>query len=269
MTSEPFGYSGKTVVVAGGGGNGMGAAAASLLVEQGADVIVLDLRESVAGTKFLHTDLSSPVAIAEAATLIGPRVDALFNCQGISGSALGTKPSTVMAVNFLGVRELTELLIPRIPRAGAVVSISSAGGLSWAKRGTELMPLLATGSMEEGLAWCEGDGVDLVGAAFPDSYATSKQALIMWTMQRAATTIQEGVRMNAISPGSTTTAMTPDFPAAGVDFMNYPSGRSSEPVEQAWPMLFLNSPLASYVNGVNVPVDGGNYSARTMDKLAR
>lgn len=269
MTCEAFGYAGKTVVVAGGGGTGMGAAAAALLVEQGAEVTVLDLQESVEGTKFFHTDLSSSARIGEAVEKIGPHVDALFNCQGISGSAPGTKPSTVMAVNFLGVRELTELLLRRIPRGGAVVSISSAGGLSWSKRGTELMSLLATQTMDDGLAWCEGPGADLVGPAFPDSYATSKQALIMWTMQRAATAIADGVRINAISPGSTATAMTPDFPAAGVDFMNYPSGRSSEPVEQAWPMLFLNSPLASYVNGVNVPVDGGNYSARTMEKLAR
>jgi NAD(P)-dependent dehydrogenase (short-subunit alcohol dehydrogenase family) len=86
-------------------------------------------------------------------------------------------------------------------------------------------------------------------------------------MQRAATAIASGIRINCSSPGSTRTLMAVDFPAEGVEFMNQPSGRDSTPDEQAWPLLFLNSPAASYVNGVNLVVDGGHSAARTLGLL--
>src|SRR6202042_1528368 len=120
-------YKGKRVVVAGGGGTGMGAEAAGLLGELGADVVVLDLREpQVDGVGFHHTDLGDPEAIDTAVALVGGPVHALLNCQGISGAALETAPSDVMRVNFLGVRHLTEAILPTMPAGGAVVSISSA-----------------------------------------------------------------------------------------------------------------------------------------------
>jgi len=79
--------------------------------------------------------------------------------------------------------------------------------------------------------------------------------------------IAGGVRVNCTSPGSTRTQMAVDFPTAGVEFMNQPSGRESSPQEQAWPLVFLNSEAASYVNGVNLSVDGGHAAARALGLL--
>jgi NAD(P)-dependent dehydrogenase (short-subunit alcohol dehydrogenase family) len=250
MQNDVFGYAGRSVVVAGGGGSGMGAATVEVLLRLGADVTVLDRREPPGGAAFHQTDLSDAGAIDAAVERLPARVDALFNCQGVSGTAVGMTPSDVMAVNFLGVRHLTEALLPRIPDGGAVASISSAGGLGWARRADEFVALLLTPDMDEGLAWCKGPGAAVVGDAFPHAYVASKQALIMWTMQCAGRAIERGVRVNVTSPGSTTTAMAGDFPSEGVELMNYPSGRSSEPAEQAWPLVFLNSLLASYVNEI-------------------
>lgn len=261
-------YQGKRAVVAGGGGTGMGAAAVRLLHELGADVTVLDLREpQLQGVGFRRTDLGDPEAIDAAVALVGGPVHALLNCQGISGAAPGTTPGDVMRVNFLGVRHLTEAILPSMPAGGAVVSISSAGGLGWARRLEEIKELLETADFGDGLRWCEDHADGLLAPAFPKSYSFSKQALIVWTMRRAVTAIEAGVRINCSSPGSTETAMASDFPEEGVEYMNRPIGRGSTPEEQGWPVVFLASPAASYINGANLIVDGGNAAARTLGLL--
>jgi NAD(P)-dependent dehydrogenase (short-subunit alcohol dehydrogenase family) len=172
-----------------------------------------------------------------------------------------------MRVNLLGVRHLTEALLPRIPAGGAVASISSAGGLGWERRLEPIDELLSTPDFETGLRWCEDHRDGLLATPMPKAYAFSKQALIVWTMRRAVTAVAGGVRINCTSPGSTETAMAVDFPDEGIAYMNQPSGRSSTPAEQGWPLVFLASDAASYVNGVNLVVDGGNAAARTFGLL--
>ena len=246
----------------------MGAAAVRLLAELGAEVTVLDLREpQLEGVGFHRTDLGDPEAIDAAVALVGGPVHALLNCQGISGAAPGTTPSDVMRVNFLGVRHLTDAILPTMPAGGAVVSISSAGGLGWARRLDEIKELLETADFDDGMRWCEDHADGLLAPAFPKAYSFSKQALIVWTMQRAVTAIEAGIRINCSSPGSTETTMAGDFPEEGVQYMNRPIGRGSTPEEQGWPVVFLASAAASYINGTNLIVDGGNAAARTLGLL--
>lgn len=266
---ELLSYEGKRVVVAGGGGTGMGASVARLVGNLGGEVHVLDLRDpAVPPASFSRTDLGDPASIAEAVERIGDPVDALFNCQGISGTAPGTTSVDVMRINFLGVRHLTELVLPTIPAGGAVASISSAGGLGWPQRLAEVLELLGIEGFEAGLAWVEEQTSGFLGEVFPASYAFSKEAVIVYTMQRCVTSIAKGVRINCTSPGATGTAMSPDFPADRVAVMEQPSGRKATPDEQAWPLIYLASDAASYVNGANIVVDGGNFAARTLGLLA-
>lgn len=262
-------YEGMRVVVAGGGGAGMGAATARLARELGAEVTVLDLRApaETTGISFLATDLSDPDGIDWAVEKIGAPVHALFNCQGVSGSRPDASSELVMRVNFLGVRHLSEAVLPLMPVGGAVATISSSGGMGWPRRLETIRELLAARSFEEGLEWVRAQTAELLAVPFPNTYAFAKQAVIVWTMQRAVTAIAGGHRLNCTSPGSTRTPMAPEFPAEGVEFTNRPSGRESSPEEQAWPLLFLNSEAASYVNGVNLAVDGGHSSARTLRLL--
>jgi NAD(P)-dependent dehydrogenase (short-subunit alcohol dehydrogenase family) len=262
-------YAGRHVVVAGGGGSGMGRATAGLVRAAGAEVTVLDLRapESADGIAFREVDLGDPNAIDGAVDSLD-RVDALFNCQGIAGSRPGTSSSDIMRVNFLGVRHLTERLLPRIPAGGAVVSIASVGGLGWERRREAIDELLAVDDFDAGLSWVEGRSADLLEQPFPRTYSFSKQALIVWTMRLAVSAIERGVRVNCSSPGSTRTAMAADFPDDGIEYISRPIGRESSPQEQAWPLVFLNSGSASYVNGTNLVVDGGNAAARTLGLLS-
>lgn len=261
-------YAGKRVVVAGGGGTGMGASVARIVGELGGEVHVLDLREpSVPAASFSRTDLGDPASIAEAVEQVGGPVHALFNCQGISGRAPGTLSVDVLRVNFLGVRHLTELVLPSIPSGGAVASISSVGGLGWPQRLAEVLELLATDGFDEGLEWIEQQTGGFLAEVFPTSYAFSKEAVVVYTMQRCVTSIAAGVRMNCSSPGATATTMSPDFPAERVALTEQPSGRKATPDEQALPLVFLCTDAAGYINGANIVVDGGNAAARTLGLL--
>lgn len=82
----PWRYDGKRVIVSGGGGAGMGAKVVDDLLELGAEVHVIDLKEPSAQVAGHHqVDLRDPGAIDDAVSKIAGRVDALFNCAGLPG----------------------------------------------------------------------------------------------------------------------------------------------------------------------------------------
>jgi NAD(P)-dependent dehydrogenase (short-subunit alcohol dehydrogenase family) len=95
----------------------------------------------------------------------------------------------------------------------------------------------------------------------PNAYSFAKEALIVWTLQQSTTLIRRGIRINTTSPGAVQTAMLDEIEAAisakAIDVVAQPIGRRSSAEEQAWPLLMLGSPLSSYINGVDLPVDGG------------
>lgn len=265
--TDPFRYDGKTVVIT-GAATGMGNETARLLLDAGAEVHALDILEvalPVASSTIV--DLGDPASIDAAVAALPQQVDVLMNCAGIPG---GTRFSTleVMAVNFLGLRQLTESLLPRIPRGGSVVHIASIAGGQWFTHVPQLVELLATPGFAEGLAWCEGQ-TELLG----DGYFFSKEAVQFYTMARSVLTIKDGVRMNSICPGVTDTKIMPDFrQAMGENMIELTAqsgiGRLAEAAEMAPAMVFLGSEAAaSYVNGVNLVIDGGFSAAAATGQV--
>ena len=83
----------------------------------------------------------------------------------------------------------------------------------------------------------------------------------MLTQSMAADLGNDGIRVNAIAPGVIETAMTEstrnDPQRLGRFMARIPAGRLGRPEEIAGPAVFLASDLASYVNGITLPVDGG------------
>jgi NAD(P)-dependent dehydrogenase (short-subunit alcohol dehydrogenase family) len=249
-------YEGKRVLVSGGGGAGMGAAAVRDLLELGAEVHVIDLKEpDPAVASFQSVDLKDPAAIDAAVDKVGGEIHALCNCAGLPGPPFSG--TDVMLVNFVAARHLTNRVAERMPAGGAVCTISSAGAFGWEGTMGQVAELLATPGYEEARQWCE-DHPDLVG----EGYLLSKQAIIVWTMHAALDLAPKGIRVNCIAPGPTSTPMMPSFEQyMGKDFMDrFPKplgGRNSTPEEQGHLVVFLNSDAASYVTGANLYSDGG------------
>jgi len=253
-----LGYAGKTVVVS-GAASGMGAAVAETLVDLGAAVHALDLKPIAAKVaQAVEVDLRSRASIEAAIATLPQRVDRVFNCAGLPGapfSALDT-----MLVNFAGLRQLTEGLLPRMPEGGSVSSITSVAGMGFRKNLENVKALCATRDFDEAKAWCEAHPKQANG------YLFSKQCIIWYTMERAVSLVPRRIRMNCLSPAPTDTPMLPAFHAqVNREFIEQhfqaPVGRNATPEEMAEPLVLLGSDAARFVSGVNLFVDYGYLAA--------
>ncbi|MDQ1462045.1 MAG: hypothetical protein QOI08_3529 [Actinomycetota bacterium] len=251
---DVLGYSGRRVIVT-GAASGMGKATAEILVDLGAEVHAIDIRKpDLAGlASYSETDLSKPAAIAKSVDAIGKVVNNLFNCAGLPNDVPALD---VMLVNFCGLRELTERVVPLMIDGAAIASIASVAGMAWQGNQEKLAELLATPDHDAARAWCEAHPDDLLNA-----YGLSKEAINMYTAVRSVEQNAKGIRINCLKTGPTDTPMMPHYEQAnGVDIKREfpkPIGRNSRPEEQAWPLVFLGSPRASYVTGVSLFADGG------------
>jgi NAD(P)-dependent dehydrogenase (short-subunit alcohol dehydrogenase family) len=261
---ELWRYDGRRAVVT-GCASGIGEHVVRGLTELGAQVVGLDRhRPAFELNDFHEVDLADPASIDGAVASIGGHVDALFNIAGVS-SGIGDPP-LVVTINFLGLRHLTEALIPTMPAGSSVVSVSSLAAAAYREHQREVAPLLHTATMADGIDWCAGHPVEL-----GSGYQLSKEAIIFYTMQSATPLGARGIRINCTGPGVTETPILDQLRTAyGQGFLDdipKPLGRVSEPAEQAAVLLFLNSRAASYISGQVVWVDGGNVGAGIAREL--
>jgi NAD(P)-dependent dehydrogenase (short-subunit alcohol dehydrogenase family) len=262
---DVLGYAGRTVVVT-GAASGMGAACAQILVGLGADVVGVDIKPTeLAGARSVELDLKDQAAIEQAAAAVDGPVLAVFACAGLPGPPFSDLD--VMLVNYVGGRHLIEQLIPKMEAGSAIGYIASNAGLGWQQNLEKLLPLVTTEGFAGGRAWLEANPEAYAG----NGYAFSKQIINAWVAWKGATLIQQGIRINNINPGPTATPMMPFFHEASgkelVEAFLGPIARYSTPEEQAWPLVCLNSPRLSYVNGEALHVDGGFLGAMSTGQL--
>ena len=252
----------KTVVV--GYASGIGRATAEELIALGASVHGLDVQTcDLPLASFRTCDTREPDQIDQAVAALGSGIDAFFYCAGLPQ----TRPAIdVLKVNFLGMRHMVEAVRPNIRKGGSISVIASTAGNGWVQRPTVVNEFIDTRDSAGGVAWAQPKLADL-----GDPYMFSKEAVIVWIMKHCARFIRTGVRLNCLSPGPTISGMTPDFDSFGgpalIDVYTQPLGRRSTAAEQAWPLIFLGSPAASYINGCNFITDAGFTSSLAMGQL--
>ena len=239
--------------------SGMGEAASQIVQSLGGTIVAVDIKRptSFAFESFHEVDLRDVTAIdemLEAVNSEGP-IDRVFYCAGLPG----TFPALdVMAVNFVGLRQVLETVVPWMPSDGAFVSISSAAGMGWQGLMDQTRSLFESAGHAEAMQWVEENQ----GESWLEPYSFSKASSIAYTLWRGPTlTAEYGVRVNCIAPGPTDTPMMPAFvEQAGAKFMEAyprPIGRNSTAEEQGWTLAFLNSDAARTVSGEVLYTDGG------------
>ena len=263
-------FAGKRIVIT-GGYSGIGAALVELLREFGADqVIVLDIKEPEASLEgFIETDMGNPVSIDNAIAQLTSEgeapIDFLFNNAGVAATL---PPETVMRVNILGLKRLTERLMPTMQTGGAIVNTASVAGNGWSNHLNEINQLLDIDSWDEGVAWVAGHS-DVVA----DGYIFSKECLQVYTMRSAKAATGHGLRINSVCPSPVETPLLPAFRETMTDqiidwAIETGAGRVATPEDQARALLSLASDLSVYINGVNLLVDGGYTAALRMGQSA-
>ncbi|MFC0622877.1 SDR family NAD(P)-dependent oxidoreductase [Kribbella deserti] len=249
---------GRTAVVT-GASKGIGLACAEALAREGAEVIGIsrDAGNLEAARKHLEglglklqveaVDLTDAEAARRVLEAI-PRVDILVNC---AGAARRTPPAELdsaalhatMDAKYFTYMHATDPVIRGMAErgSGAIVNVVGQGG-------RQANPLHIGG-----------------GAA--------NAALMLASVGYAQAYAAQGVRVNVINPGMTNTARVDEGLEAAVratgrpkaellaeQVAEIPMGRPAEPAEVANVVLFLASPLSSYVTGAIIPMDGAKTS---------
>lgn len=246
--------SGKTFAVT-GVSSGIGAETARLLRFHGARVIGLDRNPphlSLDG--FIEVDLAAVASIDRAVAQLPGQLDGLCNVAGVPGTA---DPALLARVNYLGLRHLSVALLPRLVVGGSIVNVASILGAQWPERLAAHKALAATESFAAGEAW-------LAEHPLPanSSYQYFKEALIVWSLVQAQPWfLTHSVRMNCVAPGPVFTPILGDFVEmlgqTRIETDAHRIKRPAYPDEVAAAIAFLCADEARWINGVNLPVDGG------------
>ncbi|MEV7683472.1 glucose 1-dehydrogenase [Streptomyces sp. NPDC088341] len=244
--------SGKVALIT-GASSGIGAAAARVFAEEGAAVVLTarredrlatlvgELRDKGARAAYVVSDVSGAKEAARAVdfalTEYG-RLDSAFNNAGIGGDRTPLHLmsddvyDSIMDTNVRGVFNCLryELAAMLEHGGGSIVNNSSVGGLV------------------------------AIPAAAP--YIASKHAVIGFTRAAADEYAKQGIRVNAVAPGTTRSEITADWFGRNPGLEELansvtPQGRTAEPEEIAAAAAWLLSDRCPFLTGTVLPVDGG------------
>lgn len=237
-------FTGKRALVTGAGA-GIGRAVVARLTAEGARVAGLDIAPGgIDADVALACDVADAAAVdaavAEAAGALGG-LDVVCNVAGVgrfahSHEETAERFAQIVAVNLHGTFHVCRAALPHLlangAAGGAIVNTASTAGL--------------------------------VGQPWAAAYCASKGGVVMLTKALAVEYVDRGVRVNAVAPGGTATALAETFGQsfpAGVDLRRVaryvsPMGMAA-PEDIAAAIVFTAAPEAHYMTGSIVVVDGG------------
>ena len=252
------------VAVITGAASGIGAGTARRFVDEGASVVLADIQQEIGeslaaelgdSAAFALTDVTSEDDVAAAVGMAVARwgqLDVMFNNAGILG-AVGSIADTsvedwektisvLLTGAFLGSKHAARVMIPK--GSGSIINTSSIAGIT--------------------------------GGLAPHAYSTAKHGVIGLTKTVASEMAAHGIRVNAIAPGNTVSAMTADVmtgdhanleQAAAVIQSKSPLGIAGEVGDIAGAAVYLASDEARYITGHTLVIDGGQVNAGTVAKF--
>lgn len=243
-------FTGLRAIVTGGGA-GIGAATIRALQARGARTAALDLDPSGApeGALQIQVDVTDSAAVTSAVDRAAAElggIDIVINNAGIGAQGQveandDAEWARVLDVNVTSVARVTTAALPYLRESAAAAVVNTASIAS------------------------------MLGLPERVLYSASKGAVQAMTLAMAADWVREGIRVNAVVPGTANTpwigrllekADDPDAERAALN-ARQPHGRLVEPEEVAEAHCYLASPRNRSTTGVLLPIDGGMTNLRT------
>lgn len=238
------------VAVVTGGSSGIGSAIANRLASGGAEVAVLDLNPDAAGAEFfsVETNVGDDASVRSAIDAVAARfgrIDIVVNNAGIGAQGTVADNSDdewhhVWNINVVGMARVSRAALPHLRRssAGSIVNTSS---------------IAATAGLPQRAL-----------------YSASKGAVLALTRAMAADHLREGIRVNAVSPGTADTPWVARLLSSAQDPVRerealnarQPHGRLVSAEEVADAVAYLASPRSGSTTGMSLAVDGGMENLR-------
>jgi 3-oxoacyl-[acyl-carrier protein] reductase len=255
---------GKLALVT-GGARGLGAAIARRFREEGADVLVNDLRP---GPDVLVADVADAAAVRGMFDTIRARhgrLDILVNNAGISG--VEDSPETIASLGQVFERQLAERAAGGPIRSHVDITVNLADDV-WHRvlavhlDGTFFCTREALRLMAErdagGCIINMGSIMGTAGGLGAPAYCAAKAGILGLTRALAREVVTRGIRVNAIAPGYIESDMTSGLSAIR-PFLEAqtPMGRFGEPDDVAWAAVYLASDESRFVTGQVLSPNGG------------
>ena len=249
---------GKVAVIT-GAASGLGEGTARRFIEEGAKVVLADIQEEKGralvaelgdSARFIHCDVLKEEEIAAAVDLSVTefgRLDCMVNNAGVLGAVGSLLDTSLEAYDrtmailsrgvFLGIKHAGRVMVPQ--QSGSIVSLASTAGV--------------------------------LGGEGPHVYTMAKHGVVGITKSAASEFSAHGVRVNAVAPGGTVSAMTSHVISGDPEALDLatkviaegsPLGFAALPVDIANAILFLSSDEARYVTGHTLVVDAGSTTGR-------
>lgn len=242
-------YDGLVALVT-GGASGIGAATVRLLSSRGAQVAVLDrdAGDPAYASLSIPCDVRDSAGVAAAVDAVAERfgrLDVIFNNAGIGahGDVAANDDDEwhrVLDVNVVGMARVTRAALPYLRQSPSAAVV------------------------------CTSSVVAIVGVPNRALYAATKGAVLALALAMAADHVHDGIRVNAVLPGTADTpwvgrllGSAPDPEAAREQLrLRQPIGRLVSPDEVAHAIAYLGSPLSGSTTGTALTVDGGMTTLR-------
>lgn len=242
-------FEGLTAIIT-GAGSGIGLEVAKGLTAKGAKVFGFDINQGEMSSyaTYIKCDIGNALSVTEAFNEFAKSsksLDVLINNAGI-GSLTTVEKETdevwhkVLNINVVGTARVSRLAIPllRQSKHAAIVNTASVAAI---------------------------DGIPNRAA-----YSASKGAILALTLAMATDHLSDGIRVNAVNPGTTDTPwvkrlldQADDAKVAKIALeARQPMGRLVSPSEIANAIIFLASPVQSSITGTSLNIDGGLHSLR-------
>jgi NAD(P)-dependent dehydrogenase (short-subunit alcohol dehydrogenase family) len=240
-TTPDFSVAAKHVLITGGTG-GIGNAFAEAFLNDGAHVIVADVKAPKEGIdpriRYEQLDVRDDAAVEALAARV-KKLDVVIHCAGRLARWEEYKPEVfkeILDIHLVGSLRLANAFRPHLKASnGCIINIGSV--------------------------------YSYFGFPRSPAYSAAKTGVVSLTKSLAIAFAEDGIRVNAIAPGFIKTEMTralrenSEFSELKNKVLSrIPGGKWAEPEDLAGTAIFLASSASKLINGVTIPVDGG-YSA--------